>query len=217
MEAYFRTRFKYHPKKEEIWKVLCKYFQKFIPPDSRILDFGAGYCYFINNITAKEKYAVDIDKVVLEYANDEVITYVGNLQELKFEDNYFDVVFSSNTLEHMTIEEILQTLREINRILKKDGTFIILSPNFRYSYKVYFDDYTHKSILTDKSLRDMLLSCGFEIKKIFPKFLPFSTESKLPKNTWLIRIYLMSPWKPFAGQMLVIARKTGVILQCKQS
>lgn len=207
MKKYFETRFRYDPKREEIWKVLCKYFQRFIPLDSRVLDFGAGYCYFINNIHAKEKYAVDIEEVVLKYAHDEVKAYVGNLQEVKFEDDYFDIVFSSNTLEHMTIEEILQTLREINRILKKNGTFIILSPNFRYSYKVYFDDYTHKSILTDRSLRDMLLSCGFEIKKIFPKFLPFSVESKLPKSCLLLQLYLKLPWKPFAGQMLIIARK----------
>lgn len=156
MEKYFETRFRYDPRREEIWKVLCKYFQRFIPPDSRVLDFGAGYCYFINNIIAKEKHAVDIEEIMLGYANDEVEMHVGDLHELKFKDNYFDVVFSSNTLEHLRVEEILCALKEINRILKEDGIFIVLSPNFRYSYKVYFDDYTHKSILTDKSLHSQV-------------------------------------------------------------
>lgn len=146
---------------------------------------------------------------MLEYAHDEVKAYVGDLHKLKFEDNYFNVVFSSNTLEHMVVEEILHLLKEINRILKVDGIFIVLSPNFRYAYKSYFDDYIHKSILTDKSLKDMLLGCGFEIEKVFPRFLPFSTESKLPINALLLRLYLMSPLKPFAGQMSIIARKRG--------
>lgn len=207
MNKYFGTRFRYDPKREEIWKVLCKYFQQFIPSDSAVLDFGAGYCYFINNIVAGEKHAVDIDEIMLKYASNGVKTHIGDLQELKIEENHFDVGFTSNTLEHMTVEEILHVLEAINRLLKVKGVFIILSPNFKYSYKVYFDDYDHKSILTDKSLKDMLLGCGFEIAKVFPKFLPFSAESKLPKNALLLRLYLMSPLKPFAGQMLVIARK----------
>lgn len=87
---------------------------------------------------------------------------------------------------------------------------MILSPNFKYYYKVYFDDYMHKSIITDKSLKDMLQASGFSIEKIYPKFLPFSAESKLPKSSLLLRLYLKSPCKPLAGQMLVIAiaRKT---------
>lgn len=84
---------------------------------------------------------------------------------------------------------------------------IILSPNFRYCYRLYFDDYTHKSIITDRSLKDMLLVSGFSIVRMNPKFLPFSTESKLPTSGMLLRLYLKLPYKPFAGQMLVIAKK----------
>ena len=84
---------------------------------------------------------------------------------------------------------------------------IIISPNFKYCFRVYFDDFTHKSILTDRSLKDLLHASGFELLEMIPKFLPFSTESKLPKSGVLLRLYLMSPWKPFAGQMLVVARK----------
>jgi len=49
--------------------------------------------------------------------------------------------------------------------------------------------------------------CGFDIIKIIPKFLPFSAESKVPKASFLIKLYLLSPWKPFAGQMLFVAKK----------
>ena len=207
MADYFETRFRYNPKREVLWSVLCNYFQRLIPYNCRILDFGAGYCYFINNIKAKDKYAVDIEDVVLKYANSEVKPYVGNLQDLNFEHNYFDVIFASNVLEHITVEDIICTLKDINKILKQKGHFIILSPNFKYAYKSYFDDYTHKAILTDKSLQDILLGCGFEIERILPKFLPFSAESKLPTSSLLLRLYLRFPWKPFAGQMLIVARK----------
>jgi len=204
---YFDTRFKYTSERNEIWKVLCRYLQRFIPESSRVIDIGAGYCYFINNINASEKYALDVDPKVLNYANDDVNKVIGTASDTKFEDDFFDVVFLSNLLEHLSNDEIMQTLGELNRITKEGGVVIIISPNFKYCFRVYFDDFTHKSIITDNSLKDMLHASGFRVEKIMPKFLPFSVESTLPKSSLLVRLYLISPWKPFAGQMLVVARK----------
>lgn len=90
------------------------------------------------------------------------------------------------------------------------GKLIIMSPNFRYSYKSYFEDYTHKTILTDRSLKDIVVGSGFTITKFIPKFLPFSVASILPVSPLLIKLYLLSPIKPFAGQMLCIATKQKV-------
>ncbi len=204
---YFETRFKYSLERDDIWKILCEYLQKYIPDNSRLLDVGAGYCYFINNIKASEKYALDIDPEVLKYAQKDVKLTVGTSTGTEFEDNYFDVIFSSNLLEHLSIDEILDTLNEFKRITKDGGRMILISPNFKYCFRIYFDDFTHKSIITDSSLMDMLQASGFKVEKIMPKFLPFSAESKLPKSIWLLKLYLMLPWKPFAGQMLVVARK----------
>ena len=204
---YFETRFKYSADRNKIWKALCGYLQKFIPEENRVLDVGAGYCYFINNIKASEKYALDSDPEVLNYANDGVEKVVCSVKSTEFEDNFFDIIFSSNLLEHLTTDDILLTLNELNRITKEDGKLVIISPNFKYCFRIYFDDFTHKSIITDKSLNDMIQVAGFKVEKIMPKFLPFSAESKLPASGLLLRLYLMSPWKPFAGQMLIVARK----------
>lgn len=204
---YFDTRFRYSPDRDKIWKVLCEHLQQFIPKSSKVLDAGAGYCYFINNITANEKYALDVDPEILNYANDDVTLVRTSTHDTRFQNGFFDVIFSSNLLEHLTIDQIMLTLKEFNRITKEKGIVIIISPNFKYCFRNYFDDYTHKSILTDKSLKDLLHASGFEVEKLIPKFLPFSAESKLPKSNLLLRLYLLSPWKPFAGQMLVVARK----------
>lgn len=206
---YFSTRFRYDERKIKIWHVIAKYLQKYIPEDAKLLEFGAGYCYFINNIKAKEKHALDINELVKKYASKDVKTYIGNISEFKFQDEYFDVIFSSNVLEHMTVDEILITLKEMYRILG-GGKLIIMSPNFRYSYKSYFDDYTHKTILTNRSLKDMVIGSGFTVTQFIPKFLPFSAESKLPASPLLTKLYLSSPIKPFSGQMLCIATKQGV-------
>ena len=120
--------------------------------------------------------------------------------------NHFDVAFCSNVFEHLSDEELEQTLSEIRRILKPRGVLIALQPNFRYSVQNYFDDYTHKKIFTDVSLKDCLEAKGFEVIVNVPRFLPLSFKSKVPKSAFLTRLYLLLPFKPFAKQMLLVAR-----------
>ena len=85
-----------------------------------------------------------------------------------------------------------------------------MQPNYRLSYKTYFDDPTHKKVFSDTALRAFLISFGFEIEMAKPRFLPFSLKSRpsiIPVLPIIIRAYLYSPIKPFAGQMLFVAKK----------
>ncbi len=206
---YFLTRFKFDKDKEKIWKVLSGYLQRYIPANGRVLDIGSGWCYFINQITAGEKYALEMDKFPLSAAGKDVNAIQADASRPCFRNDVFDVIFASNILEHLPRKRLMPALREYNNILKSNGSIIIISPNFKYCYKNYFEDYTHESILTDKSMKDMLIAAGFTISKIAPKFLPFSADSVLPVaiSRRILKLYLMSPWKPFAGQMLIIAKK----------
>jgi len=211
MTSYFETRFRYSEIKNRVWKELSEYLQKNIPikEEHKVLDVGAGYCYFINNIKCKEKHAIDISKIPLLKANRDVITKIGDVRNLKkyYKENYFDIAFCSNILEHLEMRDVIKVLKQINFILKPNGKLIILSPNYKYSYREYFDDYDHKSILTDKNIKDILSLCKFKVEKIYPKFLPFSANELKFFNKFLFRAYIYSPIKPFAKQMLVVATK----------
>ena len=67
VSSYFKTRLKYNKKRNVVWEAIAEYLQKYIPYNSMVLDCGAGYCDFINNIQVKNKYAIDIDKSILKY------------------------------------------------------------------------------------------------------------------------------------------------------
>ncbi len=207
-KAYFDTRFTYDAKRDVIWKQLCAYLQRYIPADSKVLDLGPGYCSFINNIKAQEKHALDICPEVADYTAKGVIFHVGSVCRMQgVKDGYFDIVFASNLFEHFSMEELKECLGEVKRVMSSSAKLIIIQPNFRYCYKSYFDDYTHRQVFTDVSISDFLSEQGLKATTIIPKFLPFSFKSRLPKSGWLIWSYLRSPFKPFAGQMLVISQK----------
>ncbi len=211
MDNYYQSRYIPNSSRRVVWQEIVNYLKNFIKPDSAVLDLGAGYCDFINTVKAKIKYAVDISSESARHADSDVKTFTCRAWELTSISNAsLDVIHASNLFEHLIEEELSRTINEIKRVLKDGGILILLQPNFRHTVKNYFDDPTHKTIFTDEGLKNFLLYHGFEVILRKNKFLPFSIASKpkfLPISTLLVRTYLNFPWKPFAGQMLFVAKK----------
>ena len=207
-EAYFASRLPYDPERERLWRILCKYLEPDIPPNGAVLELGGGYCHFINNIRAAERHVVDLFPGVCTHAAQGVTPHLQSCTDLSnFRRASFDVVFASNLFEHLTREQLDSTLAGVLEVLRDGGKLLIIQPNFKYSYRQYFDDYTHLQIFTEASLSDLLVARGFELEKVVRRFLPFSVKSSGPKWSWLLRLYLALPYRPFAGQMYIVARK----------
>ena len=204
---YYLSRFNYDSRRDGVWAEICRYLQaRYIAPDAKILELGAGYCHFINQITASEKHAFDISPDFRRYADSSVNAHVGSCLSLHpIKTNHLGVVFASNLFEHLSRDEIVQTLSEIRRVLHAGGKLLIIQPNFKYCFREYFDDYTHVQVFTHISLANLLVASGFRVLDVKPKFLPFSMKSRFPKLSFLVKLYLWSPIKPFAGQMLIAA------------
>ena len=163
-----------------------------------------------SSISPRERqYALDRDHTVTQYAISTVRTFVQSCTDLSnLPAGYFDLVFASNLLEHLTLSEAGATLDQARSVLKPGGHIVLLQPNFTYAYRQYFDDVTHMQIFTHVSLADFLKLHGFSIHEVMAKFLPFSMRStRIPTFPWLVALYLRSPIKPFAGQMLVVGRR----------
>ena len=127
----------------------------------RVLELGAGWCDFANNIGARRVVAMDLDETVRRAAAPQVQAELGDCTDLsRFADGEFDVVFASNLLEHLERPAASALLAESARVLGPGGRLILLQPNFRLNPGAYFDDYTHVAIYTDRSLPDYLVSRG---------------------------------------------------------
>jgi hypothetical protein len=207
-EGYRRTRFKPDANRETLWATLCSsYFQRLIQPEFHVLDLGAGYANFINNIRSRARTAVDASADLPRHVGDGVVAHVGPVTELQFlPDESVDFVFASNLFEHLTQAEFADVLAQLRSKARPGATLNILQPNYRRASREYFDDYTHKTVYSDVSLCDFLEAHGWRVVECVPGFLPLTLKSALPVRPWLIRLYLRLPWKPLAKQMFVRAQ-----------
>lgn len=214
LETLYRHRFPEEElaSKQAVWRVLCRqFFSRYVKTTDTVVDIGAGYCEFINNIAAKRKIAVDLNPEVSRFAKPGVEVVNESCMAIgKLPAATADVVFMSNFLEHLqTKEMVLDTLREAHRILTQTGRIIILQPNIRVLYSEYWDFFDHHTALSDRSLVEGLRLAGFSSDVVIPRFLPYTTRSRLPRTPWLVGLYLRVPaaWRLLGKQALVIAHK----------
>ena len=206
-KGYHQTRFPFDARREMLWATLCEsYFQKQVAPDDCVLELGAGYGHFINNVRCRRKLALDSWVGMLPFLKSDVTGIVSAATDLSaIEDASVDFAFASNIFEHLTQDQLAVTLEQLRRKLKTSGTLNILQPNYRFAYREYFDDYTHVAIYSDRSLVDFLEAHGFRVLECHPRFLPLTIKSHLPVFPFLIRAYLRLPFKPMGKQMLIKA------------
>lgn len=208
MSTYHQVRVPEDERRQVLWVTLCEsYFQRFVSTGDTVLELGCGYGDFINNIRCAKKIAVDSWQDAIAHLSPDVSFHNGSASNLQgISDGSVDFVFASNLFEHLSRDEFLQCLKEIRRVLRASGTLNILQPNYRLCSSEYFDDYTHVSIYSDRSLCDLLRVNGWRIVESKPRFLPLTVKSRLPVWPILINLYLASPLKPLAKQMFVRAR-----------
>lgn len=97
--------------------------------DKKILDIGCGPRGSLEWADmASER--IGLDPLVDKYRNFGIekheMEYVcAGSEKIPFEDNYFDIVCSFNSLDH--VNDLEKTINEIKRVLNDEGTFLLLS------------------------------------------------------------------------------------------
>lgn len=77
-----------------------------------------------------------------------------------YDDNSFDIVFCKSFIEHFYYPE--KIVKEVYRIVKTKGKLILMTPDWESVYKIFYEDYTHRTPFTVSSLRDIYAIHGFE-------------------------------------------------------
>jgi SAM-dependent methyltransferase len=206
---YHSVRFPHDPGRAGVWRRVCRYLQRFVDDSAPLLDLGAGYGEATRFLHAKEKWALDTNGELKSSWEPGVRPLIQSaLEPLPLETRGIGTVLASNFFEHFTVPESEAILKEVSRVLRPGGKLIVVQPNFRLEPRRYFDDYTHKTIFTDSGFGDFLTSLGWSVVRVEPRFLPFSMKSRLPKAGWLVGLYLALPYRPLAGQFLLVAERT---------
>ena len=214
LEKLYRHRFEEDelPRKLAIWRVLCDdFFSRYVMRTDTVIDVGAGYCEFINNISCAKRIAVDLNPRVREFAAPDVEVRNEDCTNLvSIPDETADVVFMSNFLEHLPSKQmVFDTLAEARRILRRGGRLVILQPNVRLIPGAYWDFFDHHTPLTEHSLVEAVTNLDMRPVRVIGRFLPYTTKSLIPQSPLLVKLYLKFPpaWWFLGKQSLVVAEK----------
>lgn len=192
-----------------IWQEIAAHIHRELGRPERVLDPAAGRGEFINAVPARERWSVDRVAYAEGTYGESVRTIVADALEAELPLTYFDGIFVSNFLEHLTTQEDVATFLERMRgVTAEGGRIAIMGPNFRYCADEYFDMADHTLVFTHRAIAEHLYAAGFEPERVIPRFLPYSFTGRHPQSPALTRFYLRAPaaWRLFGKQFLVIGR-----------
>lgn len=170
---------------DKLSKYLFDFFR--LSEKDKILDVGCGRGEFLNGFMncGLEPYAIDLSDISKKTYPNINFKYCDLLNEpIPFEDEFFDVIFSKSLIEHFHYPE--KIFKEMNRVLKKNGKIITMTPDWEINYKNFYEDYTHRTPFSEISLRDFHLINGFKDVEIYKfKQLPILWKQKNLQNSIL--------------------------------
>ena len=105
---------------------------------ARILDAGCGLGLFVRrfNDFSDQVYGVDIDPERVAQASQSLDhVQVGSAEALPYPDDFFEVVFSNEVLEH--VDDDRAAVREAYRVLRPGGHLVVFAPNRFYPFETH--------------------------------------------------------------------------------
>lgn len=208
MSYYSKNQYK---PKNNLWFEIFYFNRWFKNNQGPILDIGCATGNFIA-VNPKKISGIEFDNDCLEkcYSRGFDVKKLNIANELdRLDSNYYNGVYAKQIIEHL--EDPLYFLKHINRVLKKGGNAVILTPNCPYALNRFFwDDYTHVRPLTKISLKKLALDAGFKEFYIYMDFRSFTGVG------FLIRKFNLSPRLISKIQNIFFIRGLTLVMELKK-
>ena len=164
----------------------CQFIRS-LPPARRILDLGGTHLAIDVGAMVAMGYPYEFDELVIvdlppddrhpiyRRSDDlrQVESHLGtvtyryhSMTDLSaFPDESFDLVYSGQSIEHVTPDDGMLVLKEVHRLLRPGGHFALDTPNGRVTRlaSTEFVDPDHKVEYTHQELSRMITDAGFSI------------------------------------------------------
>jgi SAM-dependent methyltransferase len=153
---------------KNLFKPLWPYVRKI--QQGKVLDVGCAYGFMLQKFPDTfEKFGIDISDHAIAEAKKTLpgaMFAVGGAEDaFLFPENFFDVVLCNDILEHL--KDPLVALKNIRKVLKKDGILYISTPNLNWVRKkmfAYADRKEHHiSLFPHRALLDLLMEAGLTV------------------------------------------------------
>ena len=147
---------------------LAKYYE--LKSGDKVLDIGCGKGFLLYELTQVvpgiEVTGIDISKYAIENSKEEIRKnlLIGSSVELPFENQEFDFVFSINTFHNLKIEELLMSLKEMQRVGKSDKKWCCVESyrNEKEKVNLLYWQLTCESFYRPEGWKYLLNSCGYQ-------------------------------------------------------
>jgi 2-polyprenyl-3-methyl-5-hydroxy-6-metoxy-1,4-benzoquinol methylase len=208
------------------------YVQRIVGKGKNILEVACGDGFLAIYLARKhnEVTAIDISNACVDFTKNNAEKYAVNInvmqgdgRKLMFENNSFDYVISLEFVEHLTEADFVNHLREVRRVLKDNGSYIIISPHYysggsggRSNTKPFDDTLLHFKKYTYEEMENILRKEEFEVKTIPLWLIP--VKQPLLKSNYKLRLEnaLKETKMPYLFLCLLGLNKVMVVAKKKQ-
>jgi len=153
-----------------------------------VLDAGCGTGWFSKEASSRGADVISIDvgenllKIVAQKCQSRRV--VGSILTLPFSDNTFDIIISTEVIEHTPAP--INAIREMYRVLKPNGLLILTVPNKLWYPAIFIANALklrpyegYENWIFWKELKEVLREIGFSIElmrglHLFPFLFPFT-------------------------------------------
>jgi SAM-dependent methyltransferase len=137
--------------------------------EKQVLDAGCGTGAILQRLGSPEKnVGIDLSTEAVTICRRRGLNNVlqGDICALPFADGSFDAVICSSVLYHRWVSDVAGAVREMHRVLRRNGLLLVNVPAFRFLHSAHDDAVMTAHRFRKPEIRKLLLEQNFTIRRL---------------------------------------------------